>query len=166
MNPLKKQRTYEFGLVEDNLEAAKSLTGLEYLEQMMNGAIAPAPAVSTNAIEAVKCAYGYAEFALTAEDFHFNAVGSVHGGVITTLLDTAMGCTLMTTLGADTTFTTLELKVNFLKAVTKKSGRLYAKGHIIHAGRTTAYIEAHLVDENERIFAHALSTCLILEKRR
>jgi len=165
MNPLKNQRTYEFGLVEDNLEAAKSLTGLEYLQKMMNGAIAPAPAVSTNAIEAVKCSYGYAEFALIPEDFHFNAVGSVHGGVITTILDTAMGCTLMTTQDADTTFTTLELKVNFLKAVTKKSGKLYAKGHIIHSGRTTAYLEAHLVDEDGRIYSHAVSTCLILKKR-
>ena len=107
------KRCYEFGSYEDNIQAAKSLNGLEYLQAMMNGSIAPAPAVTTNGIDAVACAFGYAEFSITPQDFHFNAVGTVHGGVITTILDTAMGCTLMTTLTKEKTFTTLELKVNF-----------------------------------------------------
>lgn len=162
---LKNNRTYEFGSYENNIQAAKSLNGLEYLQAMMNGSIAPAPAISTNGIDAVACSFGYAEFSILPQDFHFNAVGTVHGGIITTLLDTAMGCTLMTTQPKEKTFTTLELKVNFLKAVTTKSGVLFAKGKIIHAGKTTAYIEASLVDKNNTTFAHAVSTCLILDKR-
>lgn len=165
MTPFKNKRTYEFGSVEENLANAQNLTGLEYLQQMMQGEIAPAPAVSTFGIEAVSCADGYAEFSILPQKFHYNAVGSMHGGVITTILDTAMGCTLMTTQDVGKTFTTLELKVNFLKAVTEKSGKLYAKGHIIHAGRTTAYLEAHLMDEEGKIYAHSVSTCLILDKR-
>lgn len=158
-------RTYEFGDFQDNVTASKSLTGLEYLQQMMNGALPQAPAVSTNAIIGISCDFGKATFAIDPQPFHFNAVGTVHGGVISTLLDTAMGCTLMTTLPKDKTFTTLELKVNFLKAITLKTKSVFATGKIIHQGKSTAYIEASLVDENNVIYAHSVCTCMILDKR-
>jgi len=160
-----KSRTYSYQPIENNTQKAKSLTGLEYLQSMMKGELASAPAVSSLGMYGTYCEYGKAEFAFIPEDYHYNAVGSVHGGVISTLLDTAMGCTLMTTLDAQTTFTTLELKVNFMKAVTKDNGEMKAVGKIIHAGKTTALVEASLVDENGKIYAHGISTCLKMIKK-
>ncbi len=78
------------------------------------------------------------DFAFTPQEFHYNPIGSVHGGVITTILDSAMGCTLQSVLEAGTGYTTLELKVNFIKSVSTKNGELQATGKIIHAGSRTA----------------------------
>lgn len=160
----KKTRTYTYGSTKEALEKATSLTGLEYLQGMQNKEIPPAPAVSSLGIEVNSIEFGVANFEFIPEDFHYNAVGTVHGGVITSILDTAMGCSLMSTQEKGFTFTTLELKVNFIKAVTINSGKMIAVGKIIHAGRTTAMIEATLIDEKGKVYAHATSTCLIMKK--
>nr|WP_297306359.1 PaaI family thioesterase [uncultured Flavobacterium sp.] len=166
MNPKHlKTRTYNYGDSYEAIQLSKDLSGLEYLQGMQKGEIPEAPAVTTLDIKINEVDFGKANFEFIAQDFHYNAVGTVHGGVIATILDTAMGCTLMTTLTKEVTFTTLELKVNFIKAVTLKSGNMIAKGKIIHAGRTTAMVEATLVDESGKVYAHATSTCLIMNKR-
>jgi len=159
-----KKRTFNYGDSSEAIELSKSLSGLEYLEGMQNGEIPEAPAVTALDIKFNALEFGKANFEFIAQDFHYNAVGTVHGGVITTILDTAMGCTLLSTLSDDLTFTTLELKINFIKAVTKHTGKTIAISKIIHAGRTTAIIEASLIDENGKIYAHGTSTCLIMKK--
>lgn len=158
-------RTYSFESIQDSLQKGKDMTGLEYLQAMMLGELSPAPAVQSLGMYGISCKEGEAIFGFVPEDYHYNAVGTVHGGVLSTLLDTAMGCTLMTTLDKDTTFTTLELKVNFLRAVTKELGEMKSVGKIIHAGRTTALIEASLVDLNGKVYAHGVSTCLKMQKK-
>ena len=158
-------RTYSFHSIEESLNKAKDFTGLEYLQAMISGELTPAPAVQTLGMYGISCQEGEAIFGFIPEDYHYNAVGTVHGGVISTLLDTAMGCSLLTTLDAETTFTTLELKVNFLRAVTKDLGELVSLGKIIHAGRTTALVEASLVDADGKIYAHGVSTCLKMKKK-
>ena len=160
-----KTRTFNYGESFEAIQLSKDLTGLEYLQGMQKGEIPEAPAVSALDIEISEVTFGKANFEFIPQDFHYNAVGTVHGGVISTILDTAMGCTLMTTLTKDLTFTTLELKVNFIKAVTVKTGKMIAVGKIIHAGRTTAIIEASLIDEVGKVYAHGTSTCLIMQKR-
>lgn len=160
-----KERTYQYQSIEESLSLAKGLSGLEYLQQMLAGTLANAPAVSTLGMYGKSVTNGKAVFGFIPEEYHYNAVGTVHGGVISTLLDTAMGCTLLTSLDAETTFTTLELKINFLKAVTYNSGELISEGKIIHAGKTTALVEASLVDKNGVIYAHGVSTCLKMKKR-
>lgn len=88
----------------------------------------------------------------------------MHGGVISTVLDSAMGCTLHSLLPAGTGYTTLELKVNFIKAITIKNGTLKAIGKVIHAGRSSAILEAQLLDATGKVYAHAISTCMIFNK--
>ena len=166
MNPKHhKTRTFNYGESFEALQLSKDLTGLEYLLGMQNGEIPEAPAVSALDIEISEIAFGKANFHFIPKDFHYNAVGTVHGGVISTILDTAIGCTLMSTLTKEFTFTTLELKVNFIKAVTVNTGKMIAVGKIIHAGRTTAIIEASLLDETGKVYAHGTSTCLIMTKK-
>jgi len=92
----------------------------------------------------------------------YSPLGNVHGGIVTVLLDTAMGCSFHTTLPAGVGYTTLELKVNFLKSVTAKAGTLRAEGHVIHSGSRVATADARLLDSSQRLYAHATSTLMIL----
>ncbi|HLP19602.1 MAG TPA: PaaI family thioesterase, partial [Chitinophagales bacterium] len=101
----------------------------------------------------------------TPQEFHYNPIGTVHGGVISAILDSAMGCSLHTLLEAGTGYTTLELKVNFIKAITIQTGPVRAIGKVINQGGRTALTEAKLVDANGKLLAHATSTCLILQHK-
>ncbi|MER5466711.1 PaaI family thioesterase [Streptomyces sp. NPDC002668] len=90
-----------------------------------------------------------------------NPLGAVHGGVIAALLDTAMACAVHTTLPARVGYTTLELKVNFIRAVAPTSGKLTAEGTLIHAGRRVATAEGKILNEEGKLIAHATTTCMI-----
>lgn len=138
------------------------MSGLDYLHAISRGEIPYPPLLDTLDLKAVSLEKGTAVFAFQPQEFHYNTIGSVHGGVISAILDSAMGCAIHSTLEAGTGYTTLELKVNFLKAVTIRSGLLKASGKIIHAGKKTALVEAQLTDEKGNIYAHGVSTCLIL----
>ena len=98
-----------------------------------------------------------------AQFAHYNPLGSVHGGWIATLLDSALGCAVHTTLPVGKGYTTLELKVNFIKALTDRVPRVRAIGQVIHAGARTATAEARLVGADGTLFAHATTTCLIFD---
>ncbi|MFE5840221.1 PaaI family thioesterase [Streptomyces niveus] len=97
----------------------------------------------------------------TKPDFA-NPLGSVHGGIAATLLDSALGCAVHTTLPAGVGFTTLELKVNYIRGVAVDAGRLTAVGTTIHVGRRTATAEGRVTDERGKLIAHATTTCMIL----
>ncbi len=141
---------------------AINMTGYDYLQAMLNGNLPVPPVLMTLDLQAVSFEKGAAVFSFIPQEFHYNPIGSVHGGVITAILDSAMGCSLQSLLPAGTGYTTLDLKINFLKAITLKSGRLTASGKIIHAGSRTALVEAQLTDEAGKVYAHGLSTCMIL----
>ena len=98
----------------------------------------------------------------TRPDFA-NPLGAVHGGIAATLLDSAMGCAVHTTLPAGVGFTTLELKVNYIRAARTDGQTLTATGTVIHAGRTTATAEGKVLDEDGKLIAHGTTTCLILQ---
>lgn len=95
-------------------------------------------------------------------EFHYNPLGVVHGGVLTTLLDTVMACAVHTKLPAGDSYTTLDLNVSFVRAVSLQSGRVCAVGEVIHLGRRTATAKAELVDAQGRLCAHSTTTCMIL----
>ncbi|MGW3268821.1 PaaI family thioesterase [Streptomyces sp. NPDC001056] len=97
----------------------------------------------------------------TRPDFA-NPLGAVHGGIAATLLDSAMGCAVHTTLAAGVGYTTLELKVNYIRAARTDGQTLTAEGTVIHAGRRTATAEGKVLDEQGRLIAHATTTCIIL----
>jgi uncharacterized protein (TIGR00369 family) len=99
---------------------------------------------------------------MPAAAFHYNPLGSVHGGVISTLLDTAAACAVHTTLAVGELYTSVDLTVKFLRPVTVDSGLLTCEGTVIQRGRRTALAQAQLSDESGRLVAHATSTCLIM----
>ena len=95
------------------------------------------------------------------QEYHYNPLGVVHGGMAATLLDSALGCCVNSHLAAGDFYTTLELKVNYLRPLTIDTGTVRAIAKTVHIGRSTALVEGRVVDANERIYAYASSTCLI-----
>lgn len=92
---------------------------------------------------------------------HYNPAGAVHGGYVATLLDGAIALAVYSTLAADTSYSTLDLKITYLRPLTDQSGPVRAEGAVIHSGRTVVAAEARLLDKDDRLCAHAVGTCII-----
>jgi uncharacterized protein (TIGR00369 family) len=104
---------------------------------------------------------GRVVFEGTPEEYHYNPLGVVHGGMAATLLDSALGCCVNSHLDAGDFYTTLELKVNYLRPITLETGPVRAIATTVHIGRTTALVEGRVLDARDRVYAYASSTCLI-----
>ncbi len=147
--------------VQTQLDPA-TLDGFEQLQAMREGRLPAAPIAETLGFVGFDVPErGTAIFELDPEPRHYNPIGSVHGGVHSTLLDSACGCAVHSTLAVGEGYTSLDLSVKFLKAVTVDSGRLRAVGTVVQRGRRTALAEARLYDARDRLVAHATSTCMI-----
>jgi len=140
----------------------QSLTGLELLRLGMTATERPPMIGDLLGMQAVEIEHGRVVFELTTRPEFANPLGTTHGGICATLLDSVLGCAVHSTLPAGVGYTTLELKVNYIKAVPTDNRRLTATGTTIHVGRTTATAEGRVVDENDRLVAHATTTCIIL----
>lgn len=158
-----RERTFQWDNPLEGAKQALQMSGLEYLQAMGDGKIPFPPLLHTLDFKPTHLEKGKVIFSFQPQEFHYNPIGSVHGGVISAILDSAMGCTLHSILEAGSGYTTLELKVNFLKAITTKIEELHAVGKIIHAGGRTALVEAQLIDKDNTVYAHGVSTCLILK---
>jgi uncharacterized protein (TIGR00369 family) len=156
-----RQRTYSWTDPLLNSAELGRRSGLELLQAMGAGEIPPPPIMHTLGIESVEAEEGRVRVLMTAHEYHYNPLGTVHGGVISTLLDTAAACAVHTTLPAGFGYTSLDLNVKFLRPVTVESGQLRCEGTVVNRGRTTALSEARLYDGAGRLVAHATSTCLL-----
>lgn len=137
--------------------------GLELLRAMIAGELAAPPVMQLIDMSRMEADEGRVVVEMTAQEFHYNPLGTVHGGVLSTLLDTAAACAVHTTLPAGVAYTSLDLNVKFLRPVTVESGVLRCEGTVVQRGRRTALAEARLIDAAGRLVAHATSTCLIFE---
>jgi len=140
------------------------MSGIEVLEGIQDGTLPPPGVAQTLGMELEDIRWGRVTFSLDPGDEHGNPLGTVHGGVLATLLDSAMGCAVHSTLDAHHGYTTLELKVNDVRPVLATTGRIRAEGHTIHVGRQVATAEGRIVDEDGRLYAHATTTCLVFER--
>lgn len=146
-------------------EQVAGRTGLEVLAAMLEGRIPPAPIASTLDFLLLRVAAGEAVFQGRPGRTHYNPLGSVHGGWFATLLDSAMGCAVHTTLAAGQGYTTLELKLNIVRALSERVPLVRAEGRVVHAGRQVATAEGRLVGHDGRLYAHATTTCLVFDAR-
>jgi len=142
--------------------AGKGLNGLQYMEKLIAGEIAPPPIMKLIGYDLAEVAPGHAVFTTTPAEQHYNPIGMVHGGIAMTLLDSAMGCAVHTLLPRGVGYTTLEVKINLVRAVTRDSGPLRAIGKVIYQGRSTATAEARLEDAAGKLYAHGTTTCMLL----
>lgn len=136
-------------------------SGLELLQLAIEGEFPPPPMAMLMDIRLIEVAKGRAVFRGTPQEFHYNPLGSVHGGFGATLLDSAMGCAVHSTLAAGDIYTTLEFKINFVRALTHETGEVRGIGKVIHETRTTALAEGRIEDGKGKLYAFATTTCVI-----
>ena len=141
--------------------AARELDGLAFLTQIAAGTIPPPPIAVTLGFQLVSVEPGRAVFSLTPAGYHYNPIGSVHGGVFATLCDSACGCAVHSLLPAGASYTSLDLATRFIRPVTTATGPLRCEGTVQHLGARTALAEARLTGEDGKLYAHATSNCLI-----
>jgi uncharacterized protein (TIGR00369 family) len=143
-------------------EQARGMSGLEAMHAIASRELPPPPIAKLLGFEIPEAWEGGARFEMPGGEEHYNPLGVIHGGVTATLLDSAMGCAVQTTLPAGVGYTTLEIKVNYVRAATAGM-RLVAEGEVVHRGRTVATAEGRLIDgDTGKLLAHATTTCLIL----
>jgi uncharacterized protein (TIGR00369 family) len=137
------------------------LSGLEFLRAILRGDISGPPSNLLVGIEPLEVDVGRVVMALTPGEHLYNPVGVVQGGILTVLLDAAMGCAVASTLPAGDGYTTLEIKTNFLRGVTVETGRITAEGKTIHVGGRIATAEGRVTDKDGNLIAHGTTTCLV-----
>jgi uncharacterized protein (TIGR00369 family) len=147
-------------------EQVAGRTGLEMLEMMLAGQVPPPPIASVLDFLILRVEPGMAVFQGRPLFKHYNPLGMVHGGWVATVLDSAMGCAVHSTLPAGKGYTTLELKVNFVRGVTEAAALVRAEGKVIHAGKQVAVAEGRLFSPDGKLHAHATTTCLIFDRSR
>jgi uncharacterized protein (TIGR00369 family) len=143
------------------MEALKTISGLELFRKMIAGELPPAPITETMDFHLVEADKGRVVFQGHPSRGHCNPLGSIHGGWQATLLDSCMSCAVQSQLEAGQAYTTLEFKVNCLRALMPNTGPVRAEGRIIQVGRQIGIAEGRLTDAAGRIYAHGTTTCLI-----
>jgi uncharacterized protein (TIGR00369 family) len=146
---------------QGDFETLAKLDGLGQLRAIEEGLMPPPPVMATIDMCGFHAERGSVTVQMRAQSFHYNPLGGVHGGMIATLLDTAAGCSVHSTLAVGEGYTSLDLTTKFLRPVTLESGLLTCVGSVISRGRRTALAEARLTDETGRVLAHATSSCMI-----
>jgi uncharacterized protein (TIGR00369 family) len=144
-------------------EAGAKLPGLDYIEAVQAGQLPPPPIAVVMNFAITDVSEGRAVFEGEPGEEHYNPIGVVHGGYASTLLDSALGCAVHTTLDAGVAYTTLTLEAKFLRPITRDTGRVRAEAEVVHRGRTQATAEGRLVSvQSGKLLASGTSTCLIL----
>ena len=145
------------------LDQVAGMTGLELMQRMLDGELPYPPICQTVDFMLVDIGKGRAVFQGTPGPRLFNPLGTVHGGWFATLLDSALGCAVHTMMPQGRSYTTAELGVNLVKALTPQVSRVRAEGKVIHCGRQLATAEARLVGPDGTLYAHATTTCLVFD---
>ena len=146
--------------------AAREMSGLEFLGRIVRGELPPPPIARLMDFSLAEVGEGRAVFEVVPGEKHYNPIGVVHGGLLATLLDSAMGCAVQSLQPAGTGYTTVELHVNLVRAVGADTGRLRAEAETIHRGSRVATAQGRVVDAAGRLYAHGTTTCLILGPER
>jgi uncharacterized protein (TIGR00369 family) len=158
-----RTRTHSWSDPLVTAQAAATLPGLEAIRKIAEGELPPPPIAELLDFEITLVEEGRVIFAITPAEWMYNPIGSVHGGVAATLLDSSLGCAIHTVLPAGTRYTTTDLHVRYVRAMTAETGRVLADARVVHAGRKLATAEGRLYAEaDEKLFAHATTSCLIL----
>lgn len=144
------------------VRAAPSMRGIDYIRAIANGEL-PAPPISDlMGMRIIEVEEGRVVFGAQPAEYHYNPLGTVHGGLAATLFDSAMACAIHTLLPAGMAYTTIELHVTYLRPITIDTGWIRCDAHALHAGRRIATAEAKLFDAEDKLYGHATTTCVML----
>jgi uncharacterized protein (TIGR00369 family) len=145
------------------LAEIKAYSGLQFLQRIVDGTVPPPPIAATLGFTVAEVAPGLVVFTMTPDLRHYNPIGTVHGGVACTLLDSCMSCAVQTHVAKGFGYTTLELKVNLVRPITATTGPIRAEGRSLHVGRRSGTAEGKLLDAKGNLLAHGTTTCMIFE---
>lgn len=140
---------------------AGHLSGLDWLRKLAAGELPPPPIGATLDFTAESFTEGRAVFTCTPAEFHYNPIGSVHGGLAATLLDSAMGCAVHTTLPVGVAYGTIDLHVRYTRTITVDTGPVRCEGFVVHRGSRLVTAEGRLTDAAGRLLAHGDTSCLL-----
>jgi uncharacterized protein (TIGR00369 family) len=149
-----------------SLDQITSYDGLGFLKAIIDGTLPKPPIADLLGFDLVEAESGKAVFEGMPEYRHYNPIGTVHGGFALTLMDSCMSCAVQTMLKQGEIYTTLELKVNLVRAITKDTGLIRATGRLIHRGRTTGTAEGDVRDAAGNLLAHGTTTCMIFPPKK
>jgi uncharacterized protein (TIGR00369 family) len=141
----------------------QTMSGLDYMRRVANGEVAGAPMVRLLGMRMTEVDAGKVVITAELRPEHENGLGIAHGGFAATLLDTALSCAVNTVMPAGKIFTTLEMKINFIRAVRRDAGVLTCIGTVVHAGSQVATAEGRIVDANGKLYAHGTVTCILFK---
>jgi uncharacterized protein (TIGR00369 family) len=158
-----RERSFSWEDPAATAAAALELPGLQCMQAIVDGTLPPPPIARLLDFELVEVQDGRALFAMQPAEWMYNPIGSVHGGIAATILDSCMGCAVHTTLEAGVGYTTTDLQVRYIRAMSDTTGRVLAEGRVVHRGKRTATAEGRLFAESdERLLAHGSTGCVIL----
>lgn len=158
-----RTRTLNYRVPGRDKRALFSRTGLEQLRAVASGEVPPPPISSHIGLDFVTIDDGDVVMTAVPDESHYNPIGSVHGGFFATVLDSVCGCAVHSTLPAGVGYTSLEIKVSFLRPITADTGQVTAHGWVTRRGRSASFAEADIRDSEGRVLATASSTCLIIQ---
>jgi uncharacterized protein (TIGR00369 family) len=144
----------------------RTLSGLEYMQAILAGSIAAPPIAALMNMKLLEVEQGRVIFAVEPAEYHYNPMGTVHGGLAATLVDSAMACAIYSMAPPGITYTTIELHLNYIRPITSQTGRIRSIGEIIHVGRRLATAQARLLDDQDKLYGHATTTCLVIELKQ
>jgi len=162
MNDTERTRTVTWQDPVAAGKAARTMPGAAFLRAIAERRLPPPPIANLMGFDIVEVGEGEVVFAVQPQEFHYNPIGMVHGGLAATLLDSAMGCAVHSLLPEGRAYTTLELKVNFIRALRHDIGVVKAIGKVVHLGGKVATAEGRIVDGAGKLYAHGTTTCLLL----
>jgi uncharacterized protein (TIGR00369 family) len=158
-----RERTFTWSDPKTTADAGRGMTGLAFMLALRDGSVPAAPIAALVGLTIAEVEDGRVVMRLTPAEYHYNPIGTMHGGILATLLDSVMGCAVHSTLPQGRGYTSLEIKVNYVRAVTSDSGELSAEGKIVHGGRRSAVAEGTVRDAKGRLCATASTTCLVFD---
>jgi len=163
MSVNQRSRTFSWADPKALRDAGASMSGLEFWKAVFEGTLPPPPIAATLNFTGEEVEEGRIVFVGEAGEYVYNPIGVVHGGFALTLLDSAMGCAVHTTLAAGEAYTSLETSVNFVRPITSETGPVRCEGKVIHRGGRIATAEGRLTSQKTgKLLAHGTTTCLVM----
>lgn len=154
-------RTADEEMDEERAEERRALSGLEYMRQLLTGEREPSGMARLMNMRLIEVEEGRAAFAVEPDERHYNGLGIAHGGLAATLLDSALGCAINTLMPAGRVFTTLEMKINYVRPMRRETGEVRCEAEVLHAGSRVATAEGRITDASGKLYAHGTATCML-----
>jgi uncharacterized protein (TIGR00369 family) len=158
-----RTRTFSWHDPTPSARLARERSGMDVLQAVIDGTVGPPPIADLLGMSLVEVQEGRAVFAVEPAEWMYNPIGSVHGGIAATLLDSCMGCAIHSTLPAGVGYATTDLQIRYARGITLDTGRIVAEGTVVHAGRRLATAEGRLtVQDTGKLLAHATTACILI----